>query len=154
MLSVDCIKGNAKPGVKFWGVVTDSYNSTTDSHQQWTPKNLKDHWCFCNKHVPLYNQIYNQEASSRQSGADDVMVLKIVKQRYKNQTRSEFKRLYWWEPVRHQPKWKARSTGSSTTYPFLSSTDPATEEEVTCPIGRDRVKATARKGKGKEGSNS
>jgi hypothetical protein len=40
-----------------------------------------------------------------------------------------------------------------TTYPFLSSSDPATEE-VTHPIGQDRAKAVARKGKGKEGLSS
>jgi hypothetical protein len=56
--------------------------------------------------------------------------------------------------VRHQPNWRARLVGSYTIDPFLFSSDPATEEEVTCPIGRDRVKATARKGKEKEGSSS
>jgi hypothetical protein len=91
---MDCIEGNTKPGAKFWGVIADSYNSTTDPHRQRTPKNLKDHWCSCNKHVSLFNQIYNQEVSSRQSGADNVMILKTAKQRYKNRTGSEFKRLH------------------------------------------------------------
>jgi hypothetical protein len=45
-------------------------------------------------------------------------------------------------------------TGSSTTEPFHSSSDPATEEEATRPIGRDRAKATAWKGKEKQGSSS
>jgi hypothetical protein len=53
--------------------------------------------------------------------------------------------------VRHQLKWRARSAASSTTDPFLSSSEAATEEDVTCPIGQDRAKAAARKGKGKEG---
>jgi hypothetical protein len=56
--------------------------------------------------------------------------------------------------VSQQPKWRARSAGSSTTDPFLSSSDPATKEEVTHPIGRDRANAVVRKGKGKEGSSS
>jgi hypothetical protein len=56
--------------------------------------------------------------------------------------------------VRHQPKWRARSAGSSTVDSFFSSSDPATEEEVTCPIDRDIAKAAARKGKGKEDSSS
>jgi hypothetical protein len=42
--------------------------------------------------------------------------------------------------VRHQPKWRARSAGSSTIDLFLSSSDPATEEEVTHPISQDRAK--------------
>jgi hypothetical protein len=104
--------------------------------------------------VSLFNQIYNQEASSRQSGADNAMVLETAKQRYKNRTGFEFKRLHWWEVVRHQPKWRVRSSGSSTIDPFLSLTDPATEEEVTCPIGRDRAKAAAWKRKEKECSSS
>jgi hypothetical protein len=33
MHSVDCIEGNVKPGVKFWGVIADFYNSTTDPHR-------------------------------------------------------------------------------------------------------------------------
>jgi hypothetical protein len=104
MHSVDCNEGNAKHGMKFWGAIADSYNSTTDPHCQRTLNNLKDHWCSCNKHVSLFNKIYNQEASSRQSGADDAIVLEITKQRYKNQTESEFKHLHWWKAMRHQPK--------------------------------------------------
>jgi hypothetical protein len=97
----------------------------------------------------LFNQIYNQESSFRQSGADDAMVLETVKQRYKNRTGSEFKRLHWWEVVRHQSKWRARSAAPSTMDLFVSSSEDATEEEVTRPIGRDRAKAAAQKGKGK-----
>jgi hypothetical protein len=89
----------------------------------------------------LFNQIYNQESSSKQSGADDAMVLETAKQWYKNQTGFEFKRLHWWEAVRHQPKWRAKSAGPSTTDPFLSLSEATTEEEVTHPIGRDRAKA-------------
>jgi hypothetical protein len=46
------------------------------------------------------------------------------------------------------------STGSSTTYPFISSSDPAVEENVTHPTGRDRDKTVMWKGKGKEDSSS
>jgi hypothetical protein len=63
-------------------------------------------------------------------------------------------RFHWWKAVRHQPNWRAKSAGSSTTDPWFSSSDPATEEEVTHLIGRDRVKVTVRKGKEKEGSSS
>jgi hypothetical protein len=56
--------------------------------------------------------------------------------------------------VRHQPKWRAKSAATSTTDPFVSSSEAAIEEEVTHPIGRDRAKAAARKGKGTEGSSS
>jgi hypothetical protein len=37
---------------------------------------------------------------------------------------------------------------------FVSLSEPAIEENVTCPIGRDKAKTAARKGKGKEESNS
>jgi hypothetical protein len=92
---VDCNEGNAKPGAKFWGVIADSYKNTTNLHLQRTLKNLKDHCCSCNKHVSFFNQIYNQETSSRQSGTDDVMILETVKLRYKNRTGAEFKCLHW-----------------------------------------------------------
>jgi hypothetical protein len=75
------------------------------------------------------------------------MVLETSKQQYKNRTGSEFKHLHWWEAVRHQPNWRARSAGSSTIDPVLSSSEATTEEEVTRPIGWDRAKATERKGK-------
>jgi hypothetical protein len=101
-------------------------------------KNIKDHWVSCNK----------------QSGADDVMILETAKQRYKNQTGAEFKRLHWWEALRHQPKWRTRSVVSSPMDPFLFSSEATTYEEVTHPIGRYRAKAATRKGKGKEDTSS
>jgi hypothetical protein len=104
--------------------------------------------------VSLFNQIYNQEVSCRQSGADGAMILETAKQRYKNQSGgSEFKHLHWFEAVRHQPKWRARSASSSTIDPFLSSSDPTTKEKVTHPIGQNRAKPAAWKGNGKEGSS-
>jgi hypothetical protein len=49
MHSVDCIEGNAKSKVKFWGVIADSYNSTIEKHCNRTVKNLKDNWVAYNK---------------------------------------------------------------------------------------------------------
>jgi hypothetical protein len=57
---VDCVESNAKPRVKFWGVIVDTYNTIIDTHCQQTPKNLKDHWPTYNKQVSLFNKIYNQ----------------------------------------------------------------------------------------------
>jgi hypothetical protein len=151
---VDCIEGNSKSGVKFCGAIADSYNSATKVHHHRTVKNLKDHWVAYNKQVFLFNQIYNQESLNRQSGADDGMVPKIAKQRYKNQTGAEFKRFHWWEGVRYQPKWRVRSDAPSTMDAFVSSSEAGTEEEVTRPIGRDRGNTIVRKGKGKEDSSS
>jgi hypothetical protein len=82
------------------------------------------------------------------------MILETVKQWYKNQIGSEFKHIHWWEAVRHQPKWRARSAVSSTTDIFLSSSEVVTEEEVTCLIGRNRANVTARKGKVNEDLSS
>jgi hypothetical protein len=75
---MDCIEGNTKPIAKFWGAIAYS-NNTTNPHRLQTPKNLKDHWCFCNKQVSLFNQIYNQKASCWQSGADDAMFIETAK---------------------------------------------------------------------------
>jgi hypothetical protein len=80
MHSVDCIECNFKSGVKFWGVIVDSYNSTIEAYRHRTMKNLKDHWVTYNKYISLFNQIYNKESSNRQSGANNGMVLEIVKQ--------------------------------------------------------------------------
>jgi hypothetical protein len=60
MHSVDPIEGNVNPGARFWGVITDTYNNTTEPYHQHTVKNLKDNWCTYNKHVLLFNQIYNK----------------------------------------------------------------------------------------------
>jgi hypothetical protein len=154
MHSIDCIEDNSKSRVKFWGAITDSYNSATETHCHHTVKNLKDHWVAYNKQVSLFNQIYNQESLNRQSRVDDGMVLEIAKQRYKNWTGAEFKRFHRWEGVRYQPKWRARSDAPSTMDTFVSSSEVGTEEEVTRPIGRDRAKTIARKGKEKEDSSS
>jgi hypothetical protein len=63
------------------------------------------------------------------------MVVETAKQRYNNWTGSEFKRLHWWEAMRHQPKWRVRSAAPSTMDPFVFSSEAATEDEVTRPIG-------------------
>jgi hypothetical protein len=137
MHSVDCIEGNAKPEEKFWGVIADTYNNNTDVHHQRTPKNLKDHWSTYNKQVYVFNQIYNRESSYMQSGTDDAMVLETAKERYKNRAGGfEFKCFHCWEAMRHQTKWRAKSASSSTTDPWISSSDPTTEDEVIRPIGR------------------
>jgi hypothetical protein len=80
--------------VKFWGAIVDSYNNNTEVHCHRTAKNLKDNWVTYDKHVSLFNQIYNQESSNGQSGADNGMILEIAKQRYKNQTGAKFKRFH------------------------------------------------------------
>jgi hypothetical protein len=100
MHSVDCIECNFKSGVKFWAAIADCYNSVTEAYRHHIVKNLKDYWVAYNKQIFLFNQIYNQESSNRQNGADDGIVLEIAKQRYKNQTSAEFKRFHWWEGVR------------------------------------------------------
>jgi hypothetical protein len=82
------------------------------------------------------------------------MVLEIAKQRYKNRSGAEFKRFHWWKSVRYQPKRRTRSDAPSTMNAFVSSSEVGTEEKVTHPIGQDRYKTVARKGKGKEDSNS
>jgi hypothetical protein len=82
------------------------------------------------------------------------MVVEIAKQRYKNRIGVEFKRFHWWEAVRYQPKWRARSDAPSTMDAFVSSSEAGTEEEVTHPIDRDRAKTVTRKGKEKEDSSS
>jgi hypothetical protein len=48
----------------------------------------------------------------------------------------------------------ARSVVSSTIDSFVSSSEVTTEEEVTHPIGQDRVKLVVWKGKGNEESYS
>jgi hypothetical protein len=91
---VDCIEYNSKSRVSFWGVIADFYNNNTEAHRHRTVKNLKDHWVTYNNQVSLFNQIYNQESSNRQSGADDDIVLEIAKQRYKNRTGAKLKRFH------------------------------------------------------------
>jgi hypothetical protein len=45
---------------------------------------------------------------------------------------------------------EAISDAPSTMDAFVFSSEAATKEDVTHPIGQDRAKATARKGKGEE----
>jgi hypothetical protein len=82
------------------------------------------------------------------------MILETTKEWYKNQTGAKFKRFHWWDAVRHQPKWRVRSDAPSTMDAFASSSEAATEEEVTRSTDQDRAKTAARKGKRKEGSSS
>jgi hypothetical protein len=55
------------------------------------------------------------------------MVLETTKERYKNRTRdSEFKTFHWWDDVKYQPKWRAKSGGKYTNEPWVSSSEPTT----------------------------
>jgi hypothetical protein len=81
------------------------------------------------------------------------MILEIAKQRYKN-TGDELKRFHWWEAVRYQPRWRARSDAPSTMDTVVSSSEAAIKEDVTHLISRDRAKTAAQKGKEKEDSSS
>jgi hypothetical protein len=85
------------------------------------------------------------------------MILKTAKERYKSRTRSpEFKCFHWWDAMKHQPKGRAKFVGSSSTDPWVSSSDRTTEEKVSHSMDRDRAKAATLKGerKWKEGSSS
>jgi hypothetical protein len=163
--SVDCISGNSKSGAAFWGQISETYNSTTDPLRLRTAKQLKDHWSVCNARVSLFNALYNQETSTRQSGADDAMVMEAAKARYAQKAGHDFKHFHWWQAVRHEPKWSVKHGGGPSidvskrsrlgVSGEYSSGDRDTEEEVTArPMGRDRAKAAARRGKGKEKAGS
>jgi hypothetical protein len=85
------------------------------------------------------------------------MILKTAKEWYKSRTRSsEFKRFHWWDAVKNQPKGGVKFVGSSSTDPWVSSSDRTTEEKVSHPMDQDRAKAATLMGerKGKEGSSS
>jgi hypothetical protein len=72
------------------------------------------------------------------------MVLEITKLRYKNQTGGyKFEHFHWWKAMRHQLKQRAKLASSSTTDPWVSSSDRTGEEEVTHPMGQDRAKVVA-----------
>jgi hypothetical protein len=64
-----------------------------------------------NASVSLFNHIYNQELSCRQSGADDAMLLETTKARYKERAKHKFKSFHWWEAVRNQHKWLVKFGG-------------------------------------------
>jgi hypothetical protein len=85
------------------------------------------------------------------------MILKTAKERCKSRTRRpEFKCFHWWDAMKHQPKGRAKFVGSSSTDPWVSSSDRTTEEKVSHSMDRDRAKAATLKGerKWKEGSSS
>jgi hypothetical protein len=83
------------------------------------------------------------------------MVLETAKERYKSRTEGfEFKRFHWWDAVKHQPKWRAKYGGSSSTDPWVSLSELIGEEEVSHPMGRDRAKAATRKGKANSSNQS
>jgi hypothetical protein len=116
--------------------------------------------------VSIFNGIYIQEERTRQSGADDAMVLTAAKARYERKMEHKFKWDHWWQAVRHQPKWRAANRdGDYSKRSKIGETGEYTsgggsqDESPPRPIGRDRAKAAARqarqaKGKGKATSSA
>ena len=89
MHSVDSIDG--KSGGTFWGQIAATFNSTTPPHHHRTGKQLKDQWCTYNTKVQVFNGLYLQEEISRQSRADNTMVIEVAKVRYEKKQKHAFK---------------------------------------------------------------
>ena len=104
MHSEDSIADNSKKGETYWGQITKTFNSTTESHRRRTIKQLKDHWCFDNKKVTHFNGCYIKIERMRQSGVDDNMVMEATKAKYLKDMKYKFKLEHWWEAIRHHPK--------------------------------------------------
>jgi hypothetical protein len=99
------------------------------------------------------------------------MLMEATTARFEGKMGHPFKRRYWWQVVRHEPKWstthglgsesdvtmnKRTRLGVSSEYSSGGTDD--TEEEVPWPVWYDRAKVAARKteakAKGKEATSS
>jgi hypothetical protein len=66
--------------------------------------------------VTKFNGCYLQEERLCQSGVDDAMLMEATTTRFEGKMGHPFKRRYWWQVVRHEPKW-------STTHGLGSESD-------------------------------
>ena len=91
------------------------------------------------------------------------MVLDAAKARYAVKAKHEFKLFHWWKTVHHQPKWSVKYGGDlsidvskrsclGVSGEHSSSRD--IEEEVSRPMGHDRIKTTVTKEKDKRKAGS
>ncbi|CAO2153139.1 unnamed protein product [Urochloa humidicola] len=143
--SLDPVDGNSKKSDKYWGDVTDTYNSTTPSNRRRNRNQLKIRWDRIKKPVSEFHGCWVRTTRVFQSGESDDQRTDQALQIYASEHNDKpFLLQHIWRVVRHERKWVAyvkklnKEKGS-----------PATPANVVCvedyspkerPIGQKKAK--------------
>jgi hypothetical protein len=102
--SNDPINGNGKKTDRYWGDVTDEYNSTTPKNRRRTSKQLKDHFQKIKKKVTWFCSSWKEAVSIWSSGHSDDQIQEKAEAIYEEYKDGSFTFKHCWKILRDQPK--------------------------------------------------
>ncbi|KAL6841640.1 hypothetical protein ACP4OV_028579 [Aristida adscensionis] len=144
--SNDPINGTCKKNEKFWGDVTDAYNSNTPEARRRDMNQLKQHWQRLKTVIGHFNGVWNRTVKRHGSGMSDDQMMDEALKMHEQETGKAFTLVHWWRQLKNQPKWCAhlelmeKEKNKSPTA-GLGETPDAPNEHLKRPIGRDAARA-------------
>ncbi|TVU43500.1 hypothetical protein EJB05_09976, partial [Eragrostis curvula] len=106
--STDPINGNGKKTDRYWGDVTEFYNSTTPKHRTRTMKQLKDHFLKIKKKVGWFCSVWKDANAVYSSGQSDDQLMDKAQIMYEEDYKDgPFMLKHCWVILRDKPKWHA-----------------------------------------------
>ncbi|KAJ0496223.1 glutathione S-transferase T3-like [Helianthus annuus] len=102
--STDKKKGNQQTREDFWRRILDHYNATVGGSNQIVHQ-VRSKWLPMMTKINHFNDLYQQVDRTRDSGCDDLDVMKIALKDFQNKYPSGFQHVEAWEVVRKHDKW-------------------------------------------------
>ncbi|MFS8022608.1 putative glutathione transferase transcription factor MYB family [Helianthus anomalus] len=102
--STDKNKGNQQTRDGFWRKILDYYNATVGGRNR-TVHQVRSKWTPMMTKINHFNGLYQQADRTRESGCDDLNVMKIALKDFQNKYPSGFQHVEAWEVVRKHDKW-------------------------------------------------
>lgn len=154
--SNDPINGNCKKTDRYWGDVTDEYNSTTPNNRRRTSKQLKDQFQKIKKKVAWFCASWKEAISVRTSGQSYEQVMDNAQRIYEEYKDGPFMLKHCWMILRDEPKWQVILEDNVMPNKRKIDDEGDMEEHLRAPqqsdddrpMGNKRAKAE-RSGKGK-----
>ncbi|KAJ0575777.1 putative glutathione transferase [Helianthus annuus] len=102
--STDKKKGNQQTRDCFWPKILDHYNATVGGSNR-TVHQVRSKWIPMMTKINYFNGLYQQADRTRESGCNDLNVMKIALKDFQNKYSSGFQHVEAWEVVRKHDKW-------------------------------------------------
>ncbi|XP_022003368.1 glutathione S-transferase T3-like [Helianthus annuus] len=153
--TTDKKKGNQQTCDGFWRSILDHYNVTVGGSNR-TVHQVRSNWIPMMTKINHFNSLYQQADRTRDSGCDDLDVMKIALKDFQNKYPSGFQHVEAWEVVRKHDKWaqvpllseegegsaqKRKSVNKDPSIPDMKKTPRHKEHNGETSVKRHRPRA-------------
>ncbi|XP_062181718.1 glutathione S-transferase T3-like [Phragmites australis] len=145
--STDPIGGNDKKTEKFWGDITEVYNSTTPADRKREVNQLKLRWQRIKTTINEFNGCWSSVNKTYASGMSDDQRTDKALELYAERYKKPFTMVHWWRTLKDQPKWCAhaeqmvKEKGKNSMVGVDNTSAAASPQDLQRPIGRNKAKA-------------